>query len=310
MEEARIELSQVQQESVEGQPFQRVPFMNKANVKKFIRHLFDKVYGLKLEMLFYEMKLKLLRRYEMAFEKLHESLKVRVGQLHDLEKLLKDASRQSVSEANDYLGRNIPEYYSLVVEEIIQDLQAKRGESFYFEERYMGNVDVLLAGGTEALLRRLMEVCKKEIFTYPQFRQSFEDELLKRANVTVKYEDKDLVLTKEDLYRDLYQTLEDEATVHIDVYNYTHKHRYEEKYYFADFASEFIQYAFAADQDSRLYKLGCVDEKKNSGIEKLHMMGGFQLSDLMFIRNGSKYYESYKANGFQFHAAESDPIKQ
>ncbi|MBP1992471.1 hypothetical protein [Paenibacillus eucommiae] len=301
LEDARSQLQQLRQESVEQQSFQRIPFMNKANVKKFSRHFFQQVYGQKMDILFYETKLNLLKRYENAVEKLHMSLKAKVDRLHELEKLMKDACRQSVSEANDYLGRNIAEYYRTVVTEIIQDIQAKRGENFYFDERYIGNVVPLIASGVEPLLRRLMEVCRQEIFTYPQFRQSFEDELLQRANVTVRFEDKDHVLSKEELYRDLNQRLEDQATVHIDVYNYTHKHRYEEKYFFADFDSEFIRYAFAIDKGSRMYKLGCVHEKKNSGIEKLNIMGGFQLEDLMYYRNGKKYYETYKEGGFEFH---------
>jgi hypothetical protein len=306
LDDARVQLGQFQQESVEHQSFQRLPFMNKSNVKKFSRHFFDKIYGKKLEILYLEMKLALIKRYERALERLHISLQSKVEQLHGLEKMLKDTYRQSVSEANDYLGRNIPEYYSSVVAEIVQDIAAKKGDRFYFEERYMGNVVHLLAAGVEAVLDRLIEVCLKDVFTYPQFRQSFEDELLRRANVTVRYEDKDHVLSKEDLYRDLYLKLEDQATVHIDVYNYTHKHRYDEKYFFANFESEFIRYAFDVDKGSRVYKLGCVHELRNSGVEKLNIMGGFQLDDMMYVRNGKKYYESYGASGFEFHA---DPHK-
>jgi hypothetical protein len=309
LEEARYHLLLLEQESVELLSFSRLPFFKKRKIKKIIRELFSKVYGKKLEILGFEMKLGLLRRYVTAFERIHEPLKVQVEQMQGLEKLFKDTCRQSVSEANDYLGRNIPEYYNAVVGEIMLDLQAKKGEQFYFEDRYLGNAAVQLANGIETLLKRVIEVCKKEVFTYPAFRQSFEDELLQRANVTVRYEEKDHVLSKDELYRDLFLTLEEQATVHMDVYNYTHKHRYDEKYFFADFDSEFMQYAFGVDKGSRLYKLGCVHEKKTSGIEKLNIMGGFQLEDIMYVRTGNKYYETYMANGFQFHAV-SVPAKE
>lgn len=300
--EAELQLLQLQQEPVELQSFSLLGFFDKAKVKKISHHLFDKVYGKKYEILFLEMKLRLLKRYESALESIHKPFKQQVETIQGLNKLIKETSRQSVSESNDYLGRNIPEYYSSVVGEIITDLQSKKGELFYFEERYLGNVVHLLTRGGEDLLKKLIDVCKKEVFHYPQFRQSFEDELLQRANVTVRYEDKDNVLSKEDLYRDLYQSLEEKAAVHIHVFNYTQKQRHDEKYFFADFESEFIKYAFSVDKSARLYKLGCVHEKKSTGIEKLNIMGGFQLENIMYVRNGTKYYESYMANGFEFHA--------
>jgi hypothetical protein len=305
LEEARYQLQQIEQEPVEAQSFSGLAFFNKTKARNVSLHLFEKVYGKKLDILFIETKLSLLKRCESAYERVHEPLREQIGQIQDLDRLIKDVSRQSVSEANDYLGRNIPEYYSFVVGEIVQDLQSKKGEQFFWEDRYLGNVAAILAGGKEALLKKFMEVCKKEVFHYPAFRQSFEDELLQRANVTVRYEDKNTVLSKEDLYRDLYTTLEEAAAVHINVYHYMAKHRYDEKYFFADFESEFMRYAFEVDEGSRLYKLGCVPEKKSSGIEKLNIMGGFQLEDIMYVRNGTKYYESYTVNGFRFHAADT-----
>ncbi len=302
LEEARLQLLQVEQEPVELQAFSRFSFFDKGKIKQLSRQLFDKIYGQKFDILFFEIKQKLLRRYLAAIESLHQPLREKIEVTTSLDKLLKETSRHSVSEANDYLGRNIPEYYEAVVEEIIQDLQAKRGTFFYFEDRYVGNIAALVNEGAEALLNRFIEVCRKEVFVYPQFRQSFEDELLERANVTVRYEDKGNVLSKEELYRDLYIQLEERAAIHMQVFNYTQKHRYEEKYFFADYDSEFIHHAFSVDKGVRLYKLGCVHEKKATGIEKLNIMGGFQLEDLMYVVNNTKYYESYKQNGFQFHA--------
>lgn len=306
LEDGRLQLEHWLQEPVDMQPFRRVPMMKKSTLKHFSRFFFENVYGKRLELLLLETKLALLRRYEAAFARLHETVRPKVEQLFALERQIREASRQSVSEANDYLGRNISEYYETVVADILKELQAKRGEAFLFEERFVGNVAGHLEDGPTRLLERLIEVCGKEIFVYEPFRQSFEDELIRRANVTVRYDDKDRVLSKERLYRDLYDTLKEQATVHVEVYNYTHKHRYEEHYFFGDSESEFIRYAFEVDTGNRPYKLGCVHENKNSGIERLGIMGGFRIEDLLVYRNGKKYYDSYRANGYQFHAIEPD----
>jgi len=302
LEDARLQLAQLEQEPVEMLSFSRFGFFDKSKIKQISRQLFEKMYGKKFDVLFFEIRIKLLKRYLSAIENIHAPLRKQVEDLRSLDKLMKETARQSVSEANDYLGRNIPEYYSAVVEEIARDLQEKRGPFFYFEDRHIGKVVALLGDGTEALLGKFIEVCRRDIFSYPQFRQSFEEELLERANVIVRYEDQDNVLSKEKLYRDLYIELEEQAVVHMQVFNYTQKHRYEEKYFFADYDSEFIHHAFSVDKGVRLYKLGCVHEKRATGIEKLNIMGGFQLEDLMYVVNGTKYYESYRQNGYEFHA--------
>lgn len=306
LEESKLRLDHFLQETVDMQPFRRVPFMKKSTLKHFSRFFFENVYGRRLALLQLETKLSLLQRYETAFARLHELLRPKVERLFELEKQVREASRQSVSEANDYLGRNISEYYATVVGDIVKELQAKRGDDFFFGDRFIGNAAKHLEEGPERLLQRLIDVCRSELFPNEPFRQSFEDELIRRANVTVRFDDKDGVLSKEQLYRDLYDTLKEQATVHVEVYNYTHKHRYEEHYFFGDCESEFIRYAFDVDKGNRAYKLGCVHENRNSGIEKLSLMGGFRIDDLQSLRNGKKYYDSYKANGFQFHAIPLD----
>ncbi|MBD2866450.1 hypothetical protein [Paenibacillus oceani] len=306
LEEGRHRLEALLGESVDMQPFRRVPFMKKSTLKHFSRYLFEHVYGERLELLYLEMKLALLRRYEAVLVRLHERVSPRIEQLHELENRIREVSRQSVSEADDYLGRNISEYYASVVQGVIKDLQGKRGDEFWFEDRYIGGEAIQFKEGAEPFLERLIELCRREVFLYEPFRESFEDELIRRANVTVRFDDRDQVLSKEQLFRDLYDTLRQRAAVHLDVYNYTQKHRYEEHYFFGDADSEFIRYAFEVDRDSRTHKLGCVHENRNSGIEKLILMGGFRIEDLLVFRNGRKYYDSYRENGYQFHAVQLD----
>jgi hypothetical protein len=298
------ELEQLYADRVADQPFAKTSLWgrltNKSTVKSFSRHLLDLVYGIKLDLLLLEMKLRLLRQYLQKLEELHERTKPFVQRLHQLEKTLQDASRGSISVTSDYLNRNINEYYGHGVEKMLIELESRRGAQFYFDERHMGNVSLLLIQGEEQLLGRLIEITNREIFVQPLFQKTFEDELLERANVAVSYDNRE-VLSKEDLFRDLYSTLENEAAIRADVYHSTHKHRYIEKYFFGDFESEFIRYAFAIDQGSRAYKLGCVQEMKRSGIEKLSIMGGFRIEDLMYYRNGKRYYDTYLQNGFTFH---------
>lgn len=302
IEEARMELEDFYQEKVEQQDFPKsfLPFMDKANMKNFIRHFFGKIYGKKTEILLLEIKHEVVKTYECILEDVHVEVAKQVAELKELEALLSSVSQDSLLRANGDLDRNISQYYEAIVEKVVQDLEAKRGTQFYFEERFIGNPAMLLHDGIPALVKRLIEVCHKDILSCPQFHQSFEDELLQRANVATTYDNRH-VLSKEELFKELYRILEEDATVHIDVYRYTHKHRYEEKYFFGDFDSDFIRYAFEHDYGSRTYKLGCVHEKRSSGIEKLNIMGGFHMEDVMFFRNGKKYYHSYIENGFEFH---------
>ncbi|MFD0679176.1 MULTISPECIES: hypothetical protein [unclassified Paenibacillus] len=305
LEQGRAELDQVYAERIEQQSFAKMSlwdrFTNKASVKGMTRPFLELVYGMKVELLLLEMKLRLLNAYLQELEELHDRAQPFVERFRQLEKTLHEASRGSISVTSDYLGRNINEYYGHAVQEILTELEGRRDVQFYFDERQMGNISLMLAEGEEHVLQRLMEMTRKEVFNHPLFNQTFEDELLERANVTAGYENRE-VLSKEDLFRDLYSTLENEAAIRADVYNSTHKHRYVEKYFFGDFDSEFIRYAFAVDQGSRTYKLGCVQEMKRSGIEKLNVMGGFRIEDLMYYRNGKRYYDTYVQNGYSFHS--------
>ncbi|MNE73191.1 hypothetical protein D3C80_1691880 [compost metagenome] len=79
---------------------------------------------------------------------------------------------------------------------------------------------------------------------------------------------------------------------------------------FGDYTSEFVQHIFRADESSRIYKLGCVHEKRSSGVEKLNLMGGFHLEDLMYYVNGKVYYETYLQNGYEFHGIDQSKLPE
>lgn len=303
LEECRQELEVRLQESVGTQDYGGRSFFRRNHVRQYARYHFKTIYGQRLAILRLETKLALLNRLERALALVHREISQVYEQLPAMGRRLKEAGRMSITQARDYLGRNIPEYYAVVVGRLLQDMENKRGPDFLFQERFLGNVAESLRLGSGELLERMMAMCRRDIFTCPPFRQSFEEELLERANVGIPYsgEEENSLLSKEELYSDLHRTLEEHAAVHLDTYSYTRKHRYEERYYFGDAGSEFIRYALAAEHGSP-FKRGCVHEKRASGIGKLNLMGGFQLNDVMYYRNGLKYYESYAAGGYVFHA--------
>ncbi|AWP25610.1 transcription initiation factor TFIID [Paenibacillus sp. Cedars] len=297
------ELTRYYEESVETQPFKKLPFRDKQNVRQFIRFFVGEVYHRRYELLLLETELALYRLYEAELEQIHRHYKQQASMLDQLEAELLEAAQSSIRTADDYIGQNLMEYYGLVTEELMLELESKRGAAVFFEDRYVGNLSVLTHEGTEPILANMIRVCLRDLLTAEPFVQTFEEELLRRANVTIEYHNKQ-VLAKEDLFKVLYRMLEENSVTLVRLLDYTQEHRYEEKYFFGDADSEFVRYAIRADEALRVYKLGIVHEKRSSGVEKLNLMGGFHLEDLMYYRNGRAYYETYTANGYEFHGME------
>lgn len=300
LESARAVLEQRLQEQVQDQPFKRALFRDKQNVRNVIDCILERVYVPKVELLRIENELQLLRIYDTEMEQLHVFSRGITQSLEELEQTLRETAEASIAAADEYIGQNVMEYYGKVTEDLITDLEAKRGRAVWFEDRYMGDMNHLATQGEERVLERLMDVCHALLLSAEPLRVPFEEELLQRANVTITYGDKN-VLTRDDLFRRLYRTLEDQAVVRVRVFDYTQEHRYEEKYFFGDHDSAFMDYAAHAEETSRIYKLGVVYEERSSGVEKLNLMGGFHLEDLMVYRNAKVYYDSYTDNGYELH---------
>ncbi|WP_110930233.1 transcription initiation factor TFIID [Paenibacillus bouchesdurhonensis] len=297
---AKAELEQFRQGRVEEQSFPRMPLMDRHNLRSLIRYLFDNVYSRKRDILLLETRLKLIAQLEDALQALHGRYRAEIAQLEALERELRDTALGSIKTADEYIGQNIMEYYERVTADLMEQWEAKRGRHAFFAEGALGDSRRLMENGPEGLADRLIEVCKQTILASPLFKRTFEEELLQRANVTVEYGNKS-VLTKEELFKKLYRILEDNAAIQVRLYDYTQEHRYEEKYVFGDYTSELVRHIFQADETSRIYKLGCVHEQRSSGLEKLNLMGGFHLEDLMYYLNGKVYYETYSQNGYEFH---------
>ncbi|AHV95839.1 hypothetical protein [Paenibacillus sabinae] len=304
---SREELELLYGDSVDRLPFSKVPLMDKRTVRNFIHYLFAEVYGAKYELLLLENELALCLRLEAALESLHSASVKRVKAMERLEEELKAAALDSIGRAEGDIGRNIMEYYRAVTDEVIGEIESRRGPGALLSERYMGSVPDLLDRGAEALLERLIGVCVREILTAEPFALSFEEELLRRANVAAAYDNRE-VLSKEELFRRLYRTLEEEAAIHVRLFEYTQEHRHEEKYFFGDSGSEFLRYALSADETTRIYRLGVVHERRRSGVEKLNLMGGFHLEDLLYYRNGRIYYETYMKNGYELHGVDEESL--
>ncbi|WP_462410931.1 hypothetical protein [Neobacillus sp. Marseille-QA0830] len=302
--EAEARMEQHYQQMVDHCDFKKsyLPFSDKKNLSSFLQYFFETVYGTKYEMLRLEVKEVILKHYLGVLEEKHQYLAPKIELVQQVESQLKQAAAESLYDTDDYLDKNIREYYGEMIKGITAKLKEKRGLHFFSEERFFGNLLSILENGAKALLERLLDVCNHEILTQEEFHRSFEDELLERANVMTHYDDKK-VLTKEDLFKQLYRRLHDNSSIQIEVFNYSQEHRYEERYFFGDFYSKFMRYALEKEQETRLFKVGCAHEKTASGIEKLTLMGGFQLKDLMYYQKGKRYYTTYSDNGYEFHSS-------
>ncbi|MDQ1144301.1 hypothetical protein QE429_001128 [Bacillus sp. SORGH_AS 510] len=295
-------LEQLYQQTVDNCDFKKsyLPFSDKKNCTSFVSYFFDAVYGLKYDMLRHDVKLAVLKQYQDVLAERHSYIRTKIEHIDQVESCLKQAAAESIYDSDDALDQNISEYYADIIGQITARIKEKYGDTFYSHERFFGNLLSLVENGPAALMKRLLQVCSREVLTAEAFHRSFEDELLDRSNVKTHYGNLE-ILSKEDLFKQLYHRLHDQASIHIEVLNYSQDHRYEEKYFFGDFYSKFMAYALEKEHETRQCKVGCAHEKKSSGIEKLTIMGGFQLKDLMYYRNGEKYYEAYTRNGYIFH---------
>lgn len=304
---AEEELEDIYAESVERQPFQRVPLFDKRTVRNFIHHLFSTVYGKKYELLCLENELALCNRHEAALEQLYVEAMTRVQAMETLEEELRITVMDSIGRTNETTGQNVMEYYRVVTDEVMKDIETRRGAAIFFSEKFMGSISKLLEKGKDAVAERLIEVCRRELLTAEPFNLSFEEELLRRANVAAAYENRQ-VLSREELFKRLYRNLEDGAAINVRLFEYTQEHRHEEKYFFGDSVSEFLRYANGVDETTRIYRLGFVHEQRRSGVEKINLMGGFHLEDLLYYRNGKVYYETYAQNGYQLHGLSEEQL--
>lgn len=208
-------------------------------------------------------------------------------------------TQRLIEENDNYIGKNIKEYYGRLVEKKLASLKEKLGQRFYFEERFVGNVYELMLKDKKYITKSLEEICLKYILTGEEFSKAFEDELNERTNLSnVDYNRE--ISTKDEIFKNLCTILEDNSVPKAFIIDYNVS-MHEEKYFFGDYSSDFIRYAYAFDKKAKSCEIGYIHEKRAAGIEKLSLLGGFKVKDLIYYKNSLKYYEACLKEGYELH---------
>lgn len=261
--------------------------------------IFNEVYSRKIEILKMQLKCTYIKN---CIEEL-SNLNAYFGEL--IEKLTKTKEKihrytlELIRENDNYIGQNIREYYEGIVKEKLLGLKEKFGERFYFKKEFVGDLYDIIKAGTDEIVDRLQEMCLKYILTEKEFSMSFEDELNERTNISTSSYDRE-ISTKDEIFKNLCTILESNSIskAFIIDYNVT---KYEEKYFFGDYSSDFIKYAYNFDKQSKICEIGYIHERRATGIEKLSLMGGFKIKDLIYYKNSVKYYEAALKEGYKLH---------
>ena len=282
----------------------KLGLFDKKSLYEVKEYLIEEIYHLKYKALEAKLKAKAIEVIKQVMTTLYEQIKNQLQKLDTLE----DVLAQLVEEVNryeeEYLVQNVNEYYQGVVKACITQLKENEGKDYFHSKEMMGPIGEMLKLNLEEVLDKLVHIAQDCILNETRyFNVSFEEELLARANMVIDYEDKEVV-AKRELYDLLYSSLEESSKpcVHLDTTVSTHC--YLEKYFFGSRQSEFIDYAYKKDQTSRNYKIGTVSDSRKSSIEKLQLMGGFKLQDLVFTSSAMRYYEAYKDKNYHFHTKE------
>jgi hypothetical protein len=278
------------------------------NIQQVKKKMFFDIYGKNLDILTVKISIGILEKYEAALLNMHKDILKDTQELESVQKIIGEYENEIINQQQGYTGQNIKVYYTKVVNNIIDNLKDKYGEDFYFNHKYFANLSQLIKKGREEFILKLMEFCDKYILPQKDFIKSFEEELSERANVDTG-DSKNKVLSKEELYRKLYDILNDNSVLKAYIMNYDVK-SYEEKYFFGDYSSDFIRYAFDFDKKVRNYKIGYVHERRTSGIENLNLMGGFAAKDIFYIRNSIDKYKDCIQNGYEFHGIDISKLPE
>lgn len=274
-------------------------------VKSYLVHeIYGRRYGYEVEAL----KVRAIELLQEGIETLNKELMARLKKLECIESFLADRIEEANRYEEEYLVQNVMAYYQKVVQDKLSELEKTKGKHFLQDEKYIGSSYKILEADEEDILNRIFKISEQEILrdeTY--FNLSFEEELLARANMLIEYEDTQIA-AKGELYQLLYESLEENSKPPVHLDTTLSPHRYLEKYFFGNRQSEFIEYAYKRDQSSRSYKIGTVSDQRKSVIEKLQLMGGFKLDDLVYAHSAKRYYEAYREKGYAFHGKLVDKI--
>ncbi|SQB92752.1 hypothetical protein [Clostridium tetanomorphum] len=261
---------------------------------------------MKKEVLKLQIMKEILSKYEKILFNINGDIEKYIKELEEIKKLLKDYEDDITKSGDEYTGQNIKAYYENLVNDIIVHIENIQGEAFYFDDKYIGSIHKLLIEGREQLLEKVIQFCSKYILSNEEFYKPFEEEFNKRANADVM-DSSNNVLSKEELYRKLLNILDDNSAIKAYIMNYDVR-AYEEKYFFGDYESSFMKYAFNFDRNIRNYKIGYIHEKRASGIEKLSLMGGFTAKDVVYIKNAFECYDYCLKEGYKLHGIDYNEL--
>ncbi|MFL0197576.1 hypothetical protein ACJDU8_18695 [Clostridium sp. WILCCON 0269] len=283
---------------IEGFSFKN--FLSRSRgVKEARKKIFVDIYHRKLEVLKLNISKKIFSQYELILLKIHHQISTEVEQFNYIGEIISKYENEIIKHEDEYAAQNVKVYYTNVVDNILDKLERNYGEAFYLENKYIGNLSENIKKGKEKVLEEIIMFCNKYILREEHFNKSFEEEFNERANVNPS--DWNLkVVSKEELYRKLYNILEDNSVLKSYLMNYDVK-VYQEKYFFGDYSSDFIKYAFDFDRKTRNYKIGYIHEIKSSGIEKLNLMGGFGAKDIIYIRTAIEFYNYCLEKEYSLH---------
>ncbi|WP_226679066.1 hypothetical protein [Mesobacillus jeotgali] len=312
LELANSELVDAYNQKVETGNFKRsnLPFIKKKNIEHFSRYVLDQFYfRTRQEILRLELTLQYLRNLEIHLLEFHDQTQNYIKELEQFESLLLQLSDISIELEAEYLSKNIFPYYEKVVHEIIADLERKKGENFFFDDRYIGKLLTFSSEEFISFIKRIFAFCNEEIFPDARFYKTIEEELLDRSNLDIKASHQE-VLKKSELFKELSKRLEDYAEFHINLFEMGYSNAYVEKYFFGDTEGEFIRWADEFDKKYRTYDLRYIHEEQSSGIEKLNLIGGFHISDLRYYENHRSNYDFYLSEGFVLHSFDLDLLPE
>lgn len=289
----------------EGFSFKKF-FGKGGNIQEVRKKIFLDIYGKRVEILKLSIYEKIMEKYEEILLKIHDELYDEINQLNFINEEIKKYEDNIIKLQEGYTAQNVKVYYTNVVNNIINKLEKNYGKAFYLGNKYIGSLSQNLKEGQEEMLRKIAYFCSKYILTEQEFNKSFEEEFNERANVNVENWNSK-VLSKEELYRKLYNILDSNSELKCYLMNYDVK-GYQEKYFFGDYSSNFIKYAFDFDRKTRNYKIGYIHERRSSGIEKLNLMGGFGVKDIIYIRTAIDFYNYCLENGYMLHGIDIEKL--
>lgn len=274
--------------------------LGKSEIVRDIKNqIFNEIYFRKIKMLEIQLNSIYLKNCIAELLNLKTQYQELINKLTSFKEKIDSYTLELIKENDNYIGQNINEYYEGVVKEKLSKMKEKFGDNFYFSKGFLPNIYDMIKYGTYEIIWSIQDICVKYILTEKEFSMAFEDELNKRTNMSTVGYNKE-ISTKDEIFKNLCMILENKSALKAFIIDYNVV-KYEEKYFFGDYSSDFIKYVYDFDKKSKSCEIGYIHERRATGIEKLSLMGGFKIKDLIYYKNSLKYYEAALEEGYILH---------